>query len=47
MRINGRRNRPRNRAASCFGLEAYLRQAYQTISQRAVKVAFHDVSEEK
>jgi uncharacterized Zn finger protein len=29
------------------GLEAYLRQAYETISQQAVKVAFHDVSEEK
>jgi uncharacterized Zn finger protein len=29
------------------GLEAHLRAAYQTISQQAVKVAFHDVNEEK
>ncbi|MEW6401660.1 MAG: SWIM zinc finger family protein [Chloroflexota bacterium] len=29
------------------GLEAYLRTAYQTISQQAVRVAFRDVSEEK
>jgi len=29
------------------GLEEYLRQAYETISQQAVKVAFRDVSEEK
>lgn len=29
------------------GLEAILRAAYQTIGQQAVKVAFHDVNEEK
>ena len=29
------------------GLEAYLRSAYQTISQQAIEVAFRDVSEEK
>jgi uncharacterized Zn finger protein len=29
------------------GLEGYLRQAYETISQQAVTVAFRDVSEEK
>ncbi len=29
------------------GLEGYLRQAYQTISQQAVKVAFRDVNEQK
>ena len=29
------------------GLEGYLRQVYETISQQAVKVAFRDVGEEK
>ena len=29
------------------GLEGYLRQAYETISQQAIKIAFRDVSEEK
>jgi uncharacterized Zn finger protein len=29
------------------GLEGYLRQAYEAISQQAVEVAYHDVNEEK
>jgi uncharacterized Zn finger protein len=29
------------------GLEGYLRQVYETISQQAIKIAFRDVSEEK